>query len=164
MAETNEVLTVAELRRRRRALEAVDGRVKDSLDVLLVNTRKAVTDAAKALTDAETAADEVLALAAKVHGSPRTTAELTGVPLAEVERAVKVVPAKRVKAVQDGLQAKVTTKASRRSGSTPADGASSAAAGEDTGEGDSGAGGTVVPGQVSTGPVAAADPSAASVS
>ncbi|MFD8705881.1 hypothetical protein ACFV1W_25300 [Kitasatospora sp. NPDC059648] len=165
------MLTVAEMRRRRRELAAVDGRVKDALDVLLVNTRKAAAEAATALTTAETAADETLALAAKVHGSAKAAANLTGLPLSEVERAVKVVPAKRVKALQEELQtkaeAKVAAGSSRRR--TPKPSADSgdappAASGDTTGEDGSKVGGASVPGQVSTGPVAAADQSAASVS
>ncbi|MFI9366115.1 hypothetical protein ACIG5E_34450 [Kitasatospora sp. NPDC053057] len=167
MADKNEPLTVAEMRRRRRAQEALETRVKDTLDVLVVSTHKAATDAAAALNLAQDAADEALALAAKVYGSAKVAAELTGLPLAEVERAVKVVPAKRVKGLHEELQtkaeAKLSSGASRRHGSEPSgnsDDSSTAATPDDN----NGAGGASVPGQVSTGPVAAADQSAASVS
>ncbi|MEU7095938.1 hypothetical protein [Kitasatospora aureofaciens] len=163
MADTNGTLTVAEMRRRRREREAVDARVKDLTDGLVVGTRNAAAEAAAAKVAADTAAAEALALAVRLYGSADDVAELTDIPLAEVERAAKSVPATRVKELREELQAKAEAKVAgaRRRGTpaaAPAEGADSSSSGAvDSATAN-------VPGQVSTGPVAAADQPAASVS
>ncbi|MFE7194491.1 hypothetical protein [Kitasatospora sp. NPDC057541] len=148
----SEVLTVADLRRRRREAEALDARVKDLADVLVVGTLKAAADAADAAERADRAADEALAVAVKLYGSAATVAELTDLSQSGVESSVKAVPAARVKELLGELRRKAEAKVTRRTRR------GSSAPEAPTAEAD-------VPGQNSTGPDAAADPApAASVS
>ncbi|MER6365847.1 hypothetical protein [Kitasatospora sp. NPDC001527] len=156
MADTNGTLTVAEMRRRRRERDAVENRVKDLTDALVVNTRSAAADAAAAKAAADTAAAEALALAVRLHGSADDVAELTDIPLAEVERAVKSVTAARVKELREELRAKAETKVAgtRRRGTPAAAAGAEAEGGDDSSSAD-------LPGQDSTGPDGAAEAAAA---
>ncbi|MFE3557335.1 hypothetical protein ACFXKW_21070 [Streptomyces sp. NPDC059193] len=133
MADHAEVLTVSEMRRRRRALEALDGQVKDLVDALVVSTQSTVQGLAAQLAAAEQEAADALAVAVRVYGSSDVVAGLTGIPTSDIDRTIKG----RSAAAVDGLtalqqqaaakvQAAAEKRAARRHGSTvPAETSSS---------------------------------------
>lgn len=120
MADESGTVTVAEMRRRRRAREALNDRVKDLTDAQVVASRKTAADLAEAKAAADVAAAEALAVAIRVYGGPAEVTELTGIPVTEVERAGRAVPTARVRELLDGLQGQAEAKLSGKGKRTAA--------------------------------------------
>jgi len=114
MADENITLSVAGMRRRRKAREALNDRIKDTADALVVSTRAHAGKMAAAKAAADTEAAEALAVSARLYGSAEDVSELTGIPTAEVERAIRAVGVPRVKDILDGLYEAAEAKLSER--------------------------------------------------
>lgn len=110
MATENEKLTVAELRRRRKAREALDNAVKNLADALVVDTRRETEELARVKQAADERAATALAVAASLFGGADDLAELTGIPAKEIERAVKATSSAHVKEALAELRERASEK------------------------------------------------------
>ncbi|MFC7928616.1 hypothetical protein [Streptomyces cinereoruber] len=112
---SNATVSSAELRRRVRALEAVQAKTREMAAANVLTTRKAAADAATAKEAADIAAREAAAAALRLfdHDSALVS-DLLGVPAEELEREAKPVTAARAKEVIESLRARVERPRPRR--------------------------------------------------
>lgn len=100
-------VSAAELRRRVRALEALQAKTREMAAANVLTTRETAAKAARAKEEADVAAREAAAVALRLFDNDaELVAELLGVPAEELEREAKPVTAARAKEVIEILRAR----------------------------------------------------------
>ncbi|MFD6417043.1 hypothetical protein [Streptomyces sp. NPDC060194] len=101
-------MSAAELRRRVRAVEALQAKTREAAAANVLTTRKAAAKAARAKEAADVAAREATAVALRLFGNDAAlVSELLGVPTEELEREAKSVTAARAKEAIETLRTRV---------------------------------------------------------
>ncbi|MFJ4800164.1 hypothetical protein [Streptomyces murinus] len=100
-------VSTAELRRRVRALEALQAKVRELAAANVLSTRETAVKAARAKDEADLAAREAAAVVLRLFDNDGDlVAELLGVPAEELEREAKPVTAARAKVLIEMLRAR----------------------------------------------------------
>ncbi|MFE0177646.1 hypothetical protein ACFWZ2_35575 [Streptomyces sp. NPDC059002] len=123
-------VSTAELRRRVRAIEALQAKTREMAAGEVLTARKAAVVAAAAKEAADVRAREAAAVALRLFDQDsELVSQLLGVPAEELEREAKPVTAARAKEVIEALRARAERPRQRRSPSArPAESPSSAVA------------------------------------
>ncbi|MFF1423037.1 hypothetical protein [Streptomyces sp. NPDC058280] len=109
-------LSTAELRRRVRAVEALQAKTRETAAANVLTTREAAVKATLAKERADLAAREAVAAALRLFDNDaELVSELLGVPAEELERESKPVTAARAKEVIETLRAHAERPRMRRS-------------------------------------------------
>jgi hypothetical protein len=109
-------VSAAELRRRVRAVEALQAKTREIAAASVLSTREAAAKAAKAKEEADVAAREAAAAALRLFDNDADlVADLLGIPAEELEREAKPVTAARAKEVIEVLRARAQRPRARRS-------------------------------------------------
>ncbi|MEW1721650.1 hypothetical protein [Streptomyces sp. NPDC093109] len=99
-------VSAAELRRRVRAVEALQAKTREMAAANVLTTRETATKAARAKDDADIAAREAAAVALRLFDNDaELVSELLDVPAEELEREAKPVTAARAKKIIEVLRA-----------------------------------------------------------
>ncbi|MFJ7590309.1 hypothetical protein ACIQZO_23560 [Streptomyces sp. NPDC097617] len=119
-------VSAAELRRRVRAVEALQAKTREMAAANVLTARETAAKAARAKDEADVAAREAAAVALRLFDNDaELVAELLGVPAEELEREAKPVTAARAKEIIEMLRARAERprssrpRASRAAASTP---------------------------------------------
>ncbi|MFF9346626.1 hypothetical protein [Streptomyces sp. NPDC014734] len=108
-------VSAAELRRRVRAVEALQAKTRELAAANVLATREAAVKAARAKDKADIAAREAAAVALRLFDNDaELVADLLGVPAEELEREAKPVTAARAKAIIESLRARAERPRSNR--------------------------------------------------
>ncbi|WP_143608587.1 hypothetical protein [Streptomyces sp. CB03234] len=108
-------VSAAELRRRVRAVEALQAKTREMAAANVLTTREAAAKAARAKEEADVAAREAAAVALRLFDNDaELVAELLGVPAEELEREAKPVTAARAKEIIEVLRARAERPRSSR--------------------------------------------------
>ncbi|MFJ2819335.1 hypothetical protein [Streptomyces sp. NPDC087294] len=100
-------VSAAELRRRVRAVEALQAKTRETAAANVLTTREAAVKAARAKEEADLAAREAAAVALRLFDNDADLlAELLGVQAEELEREAKPVTAARAKEIIETLRAR----------------------------------------------------------
>ncbi|MBT2674614.1 hypothetical protein J7E95_28155 [Streptomyces sp. ISL-14] len=100
-------MSAAELRRRVRAVEALQAKTREMAAANVLATREAAIKAARAKDEADVAAREAAAVVLRLFDNDADlVADLLGVPAEELEREAKPVTAARAKEVIEALRAR----------------------------------------------------------
>jgi hypothetical protein len=101
-------VSAAELRRRVRAVEALQAKTRELAATNVLTTREAAVKAERAKDEADIAAREAAAVALRLFDNDADlVAELLGVPAEELEREAKPVTAARAKELIEAMRARV---------------------------------------------------------
>ncbi|MGW7292881.1 hypothetical protein ACWGIB_10900 [Streptomyces xiamenensis] len=116
-------MSAAELRRRVRAVEALQAKTREMAAANVLSTRETAVKAARAKEDADVAAREAAAVALRLFDNDADlVAELLGVPAEELEREAKPVTAARAKEIIELLRARAERPRSSRPRKSRAEG------------------------------------------
>lgn len=108
-------VSAAELRRRVRALEALQAKTREMAAANVLATRETAAKAARMKEEADVAAREAAAAALRLFDNDaELVAELLGVPAEELEREAKPVTAARAKEVIESLRTRAERPRPRR--------------------------------------------------
>lgn len=119
-------VSAAELRRRVRAVEALQAKTREIAAANVLTTREAAAKAAQAKEDADVAAREAAAAALRLFDNDaKLVAELLGITAEDLERDAKPVTAGRAKEVIETLRARAERPRARRTRTPRAEGATS---------------------------------------
>lgn len=122
-------VSAAELRRRVRAVEALQAKTREIAAANVLSTREAAAKAAQAKEEADVAAREAAAAALRIFGNDAAlVAELLGVSAEDLERDAKPVTAARAKEVIETLRARAERPRARRTRAPQAEAATSSPA------------------------------------
>ncbi|MET9148646.1 hypothetical protein [Streptomyces sp. NPDC004042] len=109
-------VSAAELRRRVRAVEALQMKTREMAAANVLSTRETAVKAARAKDEADVAAREAAAVALRLFDNDAVLlAELLGVPAEELEREAKPVTAARAKEAIESLRSRAERPRPRRS-------------------------------------------------
>lgn len=101
------LVSAAELRRRVRAVEALQAKTREVAAANVLTTRETAVKAARAKDEADIAAREAVAVALRLFDNDtELVSELLGVPAEELEREAKPVTAARAKEIIESLRAR----------------------------------------------------------
>ncbi|MFJ5224217.1 hypothetical protein [Streptomyces sp. NPDC088400] len=118
-------VSAGELRRRVRAVEALQAKVREMAAANVLTTREAAVKAARAKDEADIAAREAAAVVLRLFDNDAgLVADLLGVPAEELEREAKPVTAARAKEVTESLRARAERPPRSRRAPRPRAGAS----------------------------------------
>ncbi|MFE7466471.1 hypothetical protein ACFU6R_20535 [Streptomyces sp. NPDC057499] len=108
-------VSTAELRRRVRAVEALQAKTREMAAANVLITRETAAKAARAKDEADLAAREAAAVALRLFDNDgELVANLLGVPAEELEREAKPVTAARAKKIIEALRARAERPRSSR--------------------------------------------------
>ncbi|MEU0839519.1 hypothetical protein ABZ370_08615 [Streptomyces sp. NPDC005962] len=108
-------VSAAELRRRVRAVEALQAKTRELAAANVLSTRETAVKAARAKDKADIAAREAAAVALRLFDNDaELVSELLGVPAEELEREAKPVTAARAKKIIESLRARAERPRSSR--------------------------------------------------
>lgn len=100
-------VSAAELRRRVRAVEALQAKTREMAAANVLTTREGAVKAARAKDEADVGAREAAAVALRLFdNNAELVSELLGVPAEELEREAKPVSAARAKEIIESLRAR----------------------------------------------------------
>ncbi|WP_150493045.1 hypothetical protein [Streptomyces kanamyceticus] len=109
-------VSAAELRRRVRAIEALQAKTRELAAANVLTARKAAAEAAATKESADVSAREAAAAALRLFDNDaRLVSGLLGVPAEELEREAKPVTAARAKEIIESLRARAKRPRTRRS-------------------------------------------------
>ncbi|WP_143076578.1 hypothetical protein [Streptomyces sp. MUSC 14] len=108
-------MSAAELRRRVRAVEALQAKTREIAAANVLATREAAVKAARAKEEADVAAREAAAVVLRLFDNDaELVAALLGVPAEDLEREAKPVTAARAKEIIEALRAQAERPRTRR--------------------------------------------------
>ncbi|MFE7665602.1 hypothetical protein [Streptomyces celluloflavus] len=113
-----EIVTIPEMRRRRKAREALDAQVRDLAAVRLIQSRKTVADLAVKLAEAEASAQKITAVMVQLYGSSEEVSELTDIPVQDIESTIRGIKkadsTAAIAALRTEVHARIETNEKRR--------------------------------------------------